>query len=223
MGKKNEDTGPVCRRCGTCCRKGGPSFHRGDRVLIDQGKIPVKHLYTIRKGELAHDNVRGVHRPVGTDIIKIKGQPGTWSCVLLDAKTNQCTIYDDRPLECRVLKCWDTRGIEAVYERDRLSRKDLVSGIEGLWELIRDHEKKCAYAGLQDLVANFRDRNGEAAKQKICEVISYDDQIRKRIVAKTALQPDQLDFLFGRPLVQTIPMFGMKCTDRGGRYILTFI
>jgi Fe-S-cluster containining protein len=55
---RNNDENP-CRRCGTCCEKGGPSLHREDRPLVDNGQIPVRHLFTIRRGELAQDNIKG--------------------------------------------------------------------------------------------------------------------------------------------------------------------
>ncbi|MGD9193367.1 MAG: hypothetical protein PVH58_15695, partial [Desulfobacterales bacterium] len=61
-----------CMRCGTCCEKGGPSFHHDDRMLIEKGIILSKNLYTIRRGELAYDNVQGCLRAVESDIIKIK-------------------------------------------------------------------------------------------------------------------------------------------------------
>ena len=67
-----------CRQCGTCCRKGGPSFHLEDRALIDEGLIQAKDLFTIRRGEPAHENVQGKISPVKTDIIKIKGKKGVW-------------------------------------------------------------------------------------------------------------------------------------------------
>jgi len=221
---KNHSSEPIttCQRCGTCCRKGGPSFHFEDKELIEKGKISVTSLYTIRKGELAYDNVKDIHRPVDADIIKIKGKDGTWDCLFLDETTNDCTIYKNRPIECRVLKCRDTREIERIYDRERLSREDLVSGIEGLWEFIADHQQKCAYEELRGLVEDLRDRDDNTARQTICEIIAYDNQIRKLVVEKTDLQPDQLDFLFGRPLVQTIAMFDLKCTEKGNKFILTF-
>jgi hypothetical protein len=33
-------TDTACRRCGTCCRKGGPALHREDRHLVVDGLIP---------------------------------------------------------------------------------------------------------------------------------------------------------------------------------------
>ncbi|MBT8367361.1 MAG: YkgJ family cysteine cluster protein, partial [Deltaproteobacteria bacterium] len=90
-----------CTRCGTCCQKGGPSFHQEDRMLIDKGVIPARCLFTIRRGESAYDNVKGCLMPVDSDIIKIKGKEGTWTCIFFDAHNKGCSIYSHRPLECR--------------------------------------------------------------------------------------------------------------------------
>ena len=127
-----------CARCGTCCIKGGPSFHHEDKELIDKGIILSKFLYTIREGELSYDNVKECLLPAASDIIKIKGQKDSWTCAFFNE--NECTIYDNRPLECRLLTCWDTREIEKVYSKNRLTRKDLLSAVEGLWDLIEEHQ-----------------------------------------------------------------------------------
>jgi hypothetical protein len=94
------------------------------------------------------DNVKGTLAPLSAEIIKIKGHAGKWTCLFYDQATRGCGIYDHRPLECRALNCRDTHRIEAVYETARLTRQDLLSGINGLWELIEDHEQRCSYAGL---------------------------------------------------------------------------
>ncbi|MGD8702110.1 MAG: YkgJ family cysteine cluster protein, partial [Desulfosarcina sp.] len=104
-----------CRRCGVCCEKGGPSLHHEDRHLVDSGRIPARCLFTLRQGELARDNVKGVLAPLSAEIIKIKGQSGSWTCMFYDDETRGCGIYDHRPLECRALNCRDTRRIAKVY------------------------------------------------------------------------------------------------------------
>ncbi len=67
----------VCHRCGTCCEKGGPALHHGDKALVEEGRIPAKYLFTIRKGEPAHDNVKGNTLFAQTDLIKIKSKKGS--------------------------------------------------------------------------------------------------------------------------------------------------
>ena len=209
-----------CGRCGTCCKKGGPCFHLEDKVLIEKGVILSKHLYTIRKGELSFDNVKGCILPASTDIIKIKGHIGSWTCVFFDEKNNECTIYDTRPMECRVLKCWDTREIEEIYAKDRLTRKDLISSIEGLWDLVEGHQKQSGYDLLTLFVDALNTDKKDDALKGILEIIEHDIKIRELVVQEAGLESDLTDFLFGRPITETIKMYGLKIEKNGEKYLL---
>lgn len=219
--KPKPDTATTeCRRCGTCCKKGGPSFHLEDKVLVENGIILSKHLYTIRKGELSFDNVKGCILPASSDIIKIKGRKGSWTCVFFDGKNNECTIYDTRPMECRVLKCWDTREIEKIYAKNRLTRKDLISSIEGLWDLVEEHQNQCGYDMLTLFVdALNTDKKNEVLKG-ILEIIEHDIKIRELVVQRAGLESDLTDFIFGRPITETIKMYGLKIEKDGDKYLL---
>jgi Fe-S-cluster containining protein len=199
-----------CRRCGTCCQKGGPSFHQEDKALIEKGVIHSKCLYTIRKGEMAYDNVRKCLEPVSSDVIKIKGKGDSWTCILFDEKQNECTIYEDRPVECRALKCWDTQALEDLYDRKRLQREDLIAEIEGLWSIIKDHQARCNYETIQKLVTAINSGRGGEARRKLAEIIQFDIEIRKLVVSRGGLDREMLDFLFGRPLKQTLKNFGLR-------------
>ena len=211
----------ACIRCGTCCKKGGPSFHLEDKPLIENGAILSKHLYTIRQGEQSYDNVKQRFIPAASDIIKIKGQKGSWTCCCFDAAKNECKIYAFRPLECRVLKCWDTREIEKIYAKNRLTRKDLVAVIEGLWELIDDHQQRCAYTKLKRLLDDLNGNQKDKALQEILELITYDARIRKLAVQKGGLDPEIIDFLFGRPLTETLAIYGITVKKQGDTYHLS--
>ena len=210
----------TCVRCGTCCEKGGPGLHRNDRALIENGGIPSKYLYTIRRGETARDNVKGCLLPVDSDIIKIKGREDAWTCVFFDEAEKSCTIYDHRPLECRTLKCWDTRELEKIYAGRHLSRKDLISGVEGLWDLIKDHQKRCDYEEIRNLIKNLHGASSKHARRRLSEIIRYDTEIRELVVSKGGMDPQMLDFLFGRPLVKTLPSYGLRIRRQGGKIIL---
>ena len=184
-------------------------------MLIDKGVIPSRYLYTIREGELARDNVKGHLMPVDSDIIKIKGKKGGWMCVYFDEIHRKCTIYDDRPLECRALKCWDTRELEQCYADARLTRKDLVSEVNGLWELVEDHQARCDYEKIRQLIDDLTGVKPNHARRKLLEIIRYDAEIRNLVVAKGGLDADMLDFLFGRPLTQTLANYGIKIHQEG--------
>jgi Fe-S-cluster containining protein len=188
--------------------------------LIDNGVIPAGCLFTIRQGELAYDNVKGCLMPVDADIIKLKGKADTWACVYFDEADKTCSIYNDRPLECRRLKCWDTRELEEMYARRRLTREDLISAVEGLWDLIEDHQERCDYNRIQGLIKNLDGRHGDDARRRLARIIRYDIEIRDLAVSRGALEPEMLDFLFGRPLTKTLPSYGVKVRRQGNKIIL---
>lgn len=191
-----------CVGCGTCCRKGGPAFHLQDQHLIREGMIPLDALYTIRKGELARDEARGRLAPVESDIVKIQGKNGTWTCRFFDEASSRCTIYPYRPLECRVLTCWDTREILRVYDRQRLTRKNLVGGVPGLWPLVEAHQLRCDWHRINAWIVPGRGIDS-ANQQALKEMIGYDEAMRQ-LVAEKGMDSGLMPFLFGRPLVAVL-------------------
>lgn len=208
-----------CRRCGTCCKKGGPSFHLEDRHLIDQGVIPCSRIYTIRRGEPAHDNIEGGVLPVENDLIKIKGIGNAWTCIFYDDALKGCGIYDNRPLECRVLKCWDTAEIEALYRKNRLTRKDLLGHVQGLWDLIADHQIRCSYDDIRELLVGVKKRE-IVSIEKLREMVLYDLNLRHLVTEKGPVTTEMTDFLLGRPLVETLKPMGVSLLNREGRLTL---
>ncbi len=198
----------ACRRCGTCCEKGGPALHHGDKTLVEEGRIPAKYLFTIRKGEPVYDNVKGNTLFAQTDIIKIKSKKGRTGCVFFNAPIHGCEVYDNRPVECHVLKCWDTAAIEALYFKDRLIRRDLLSDVKGMWELILEHETCCSYDQVSRLVASIRNKKDDHALKKLQYVLNYDKQLRILVISKAEANTDLIHFLFGYPLLETISRFG---------------
>lgn len=193
-----------CSKCGTCCRKGGPSLHVEDRYLVERGFIHTRHLYTIRRGELARDPVLGELVRVDGDIIKIKGSHGRWACRFWDPGSNRCRIYAHRPLECRELECWDPSRIEQLYDRRRLSRRHLLSGIKGLWELVAEHDRRCSHELIQGLLKDTAGPGAENARQRLVEIGAYDAEFRRLMVARGRLEAAMLDFLLGRPVEQVL-------------------
>jgi Fe-S-cluster containining protein len=208
-------TDTECKRCGTCCRSGGPALHLEDVALVQSGKLPLKDLYTIRKGEMARDNVRGTLAPVASELIKIKGAGCTWTCRYYNLESEGCTVYADRPLECRVLNCRDTAAIEAIYDRERLTRRELLAEVPQLWELVEEHENKCGYEILATLSKQVKAGVGgdREAVDRLVEMVGYDTHLRVLIREKGRPDPALLEFLFGRPLTDTLPGFGLQVRE----------
>jgi Fe-S-cluster containining protein len=198
-----------CNMCGTCCRKGGPAFHLEDKPLIADGIIPARDLFTLRKGEMAHDNIKGKLSPLATDLIKIKGKKGSWECRYLDAQ-HRCALYDHRPLECRVLACWNTSEIEKIYSKGRLTRKDILGDVEGLWELIEGHQVRCDYDEIRRLATLLKTTSDTIARKKLNEIIAYDRQLRDLVFSQHKMDKELSDFLFGEPLIVTLRRLGIS-------------
>ena len=197
-----------CIQCGTCCRKGGPALHKQDAHLIKSGKILCKSLVTIREGEPAFDNVRNRVVSTVSDIIKIRSKNHSRSCIFLDDKKEACEIYDNRPIECKALQCWDTTTIENLYDRDRLTRKDLLFETKDIWDLIIDHQNRCSY----DRIRQFLDNGKGRDKSKIEEIrflVRYEAHLRSLLSEKGGMDPDMMDFLFGQPLSITVRRLGI--------------
>ncbi len=202
-----------CARCGTCCMKGGPALHDEDSGLVESGQIPLASLYTIRKGELARDNVSGGLIRVESEIIKVKSIPGAHTCVYYDDALQSCRIYDIRPIECRTLECWDTGKIETMYSRHRSDRRKLLNAIPWILELIETHEARCSFAEISRL-ASLREKGDPQGAEKLQAMVNEDAHFRYMMIEKGQIVPDMLDFLLGRPLSEIIPLqFGIKITQ----------
>jgi Fe-S-cluster containining protein len=191
-----------CRRCGACCRKGGPALHREDRPLVEAGAIPLGCLFTIRRGEPVADPIAGRRILAPAEIIKIKGRDGTWSCCFWDGRRRRCRIYADRPLECRLLECWNTGPFERRYAAGRLTRGELLSGVAGLWDLVAEHERRCNIAAVMRLLAGAAAGGPEG--RELARIVAYDRELRRLAVAAGGLSPETADFLFGRPLAKLL-------------------
>jgi Fe-S-cluster containining protein len=208
-----------CRRCGTCCRKGGPALHKIDRDLVVKGIIPLKDLFTIRAGEFVSNQIKKTDEPSPEDIIKIKGsRHDSWCCCYFSPAQNSCRIYTNRPSECRILKCWDTREIEAAYQVDRLSRENLLGSVAGLIELIEFHQAHCDHRHLNNWIEDLSHKNEEIqkkAEKRILESIHWDQHLRALTPQKTNTDHRQLDFLFGRPLHYILKIHGWRIHQKG--------
>ncbi|MBU2513135.1 YkgJ family cysteine cluster protein [bacterium] len=203
-----------CIRCCTCCAKGGPALHLEDRKLIETGKLHGRFLVTIREGEPAEDNVKGGMIFTNSDIIKIKSKENSDACLYSDLINSSCSIYENRPLECRVLKCWDTKEIENIYNKDRLTRKDIIGHISGLWEIIEEHQEKCSFSKIKCILDQNPGKLEGDALGSLLEAVQYDISIRSLLIEKTDTDPNLLPFLLGNPLQGILKKFGIELKKR---------
>jgi len=141
-------------------------------------------------------------------------------CVFYDAQGKACTIYEHRPIQCAALKCWDPSEFMTVYKSPKLTRQDIVE--DGLLlGLISAHEKRCAYERMEQDVIRI-EKEGEKAVQRILDLLKFDYELRPFVTEKTGVSLEEMDFLFGRPFTETLPMFGLKVLrESDGAFFLT--
>jgi Fe-S-cluster containining protein len=202
-----------CRQCGTCCRKGGPALHTQDSHLLTEGVLQLQDLVTFRAGELVRDTYRNIVVPLPDEIVKIAApagsRPDDWTCRFL-MEDNRCFIHEQSPAECKALFCDDPKALLGMHGKERLDRKailELLRAPQWLIDSVEAHEARCGYAELIELASRLE--NEEAARKALVEVVEYDRAFRDLIVEKGNVRPEMLDFLFGRPLLYTVIMFGI--------------
>lgn len=209
-----------CERCGACCEKGGPALHGEDLALWKKGILPPSALMTLRKGEVARDDVAETLAPLSGEIVKVKSAPGKTACVFYRGKKKGCGIYADRPLECRLLSCRDTAAIAAAYDRDRLRRADLIGSDAKLAPLVAAHEERCSLLKVARMAAELSGPGGEAAASALLDLLQYDHFMRPFLAQKAGIRAEDMDFLFGRPLSEAIAGFGLAVRREGNRFTL---
>jgi len=194
-----------CVKCGKCCQKNGPVLHLDDIELITKKILIPENLVLLRKGEPAMDSI--LEKPVllENELIKIKGKkPGSWTCLFYDTKTSLCLIHKDRPVQCQILECWNPQKITEFYNKNTLSRKDLLNKGSALEEIILMHEQKCSAGSFMELL-KIKIYSSVNNDQEINKMISFDIEFRKTFQEKTGISNQCLDYYFGRPLNELIP------------------
>ncbi|MCK5836721.1 MAG: YkgJ family cysteine cluster protein [Desulfobacula sp.] len=210
-----------CKRCGTCCEKGGPALHTQDLPLIEKGFLSFEKFITIRKGELVHDPVSNSIEPVKKEFLKIRGIKNSWACLFYDKTSNGCTIYDHRPLACKILKCWDTHDILELAGKNLLSRLDIVKEGNPLREKLIEHEELFPCPDLKTISQTIS-RSSKKTVKKLERIINKDLAYRIRAIDEFNLSVSQELFYFGRPLFQLLTPLGFTTRETSSGIKLRF-
>jgi Fe-S-cluster containining protein len=211
-----------CIRCGTCCTKGGPTLHAGDRQIILEGHIGIEHLITIRRGELAYTPAGEGLQPLQQELVKIAGKGRGWECLFFNEAESACMIYGQRPLECRILKCWDTSELLSVICKDSLTRADIMDPKDPMLELIDLHEKICAVQAMENILSSLSDGDDNPTSLiELEELVREDLSIRAEAVSKFALPLAAELFMLGRPLFKLLSGRGIAIQEKHGKLHLS--
>lgn len=89
----------TCTGCGDCCT-GGPGY-----VWVNQAEINA--LATRLELPVAEFERRYV-RQIGVRRSLKELKERNYDCVFLDAQTRKCTVYEQRPRQCRTWPFWDS-------------------------------------------------------------------------------------------------------------------
>ena len=198
-----------CKRCGTCCQKGGPVLHHEDKKILRSGHIGHKHLVTIRKGELARNPVNDLLEPVHQELIKVRGKGEDWTCCFYNEKESSCSVYEHRLLECRLLKCWDPSGLQSVIGRNTIIRADIINPDDPIFEVIKTHELECPYDEIETSIDKIlREKDKSKNLERLTQLVNKDLSIRQYALSELGLNEDFELFIFGRPLFKIL-------SDRG--------
>ncbi len=207
------DNAQTCRQCGTCCRNGGPALHREDMPLLEEGVLQLQDLCTFRSGELVRDLSNGNVVPLPEEIVKIAAprgsRPDDWTCRFLTGDS-RCFIHESEPAECRALYCEDPSALLAMQGKETLTRKTILEALHApqwLLDCVEAHEERCSYSFLAELASRMEE-DGDA-RRDFLEAVEFDRAYRGLVAEKGGVKEEMMDFLFGRPLIHTVIMFGM--------------
>ena len=200
----------ACRRCGTCCLKGGPVLHKEDIKIIREGHAGHRHLVTLRKGEVVFNPVSNSLGQINVELVKVTGKGGVWSCCFYDDQNTSCALYEHRFFECRLLKCWDTSDLMRVIGRHTLLRADLINATDPIMELIESHDEECPCTEVEDLIAKIsREPGSRRYLARLEELVRKDISIRAYALSDLGLKKEYELFIFGRPLKEIIESRGL--------------
>ncbi len=207
---------PVCVQCGECCRTGSPALHREDLPLLQSGRIPWDKLVTLRKGEPARSPFDGSAFVLSEERIKIMEKEGASQCVFLIGKSEgepaECSIYSDRPLQCRAQACWDPIPARDAAQMPFLLREHIFEGVDVLMEIVAEHESRC---GFEALSASFEElgRSNGANIDEVLGLLSFESHFRQFVSVKFNIPPQNMELLLGRSFARLTPVFGFRVLE----------
>lgn len=207
--KQSRQLLPTCAQCGECCRKGSPTLQVEDLELLRQGKIPWSLLYTLRRGEPVRSPIEDKLFFLLDERIKVREKDGAQECVFLDGPADLCSIYADRPTQCRAQACWDPSPAELAAQQPYLTRRDIFQDVELLLDLMAEHDRRCTFETLNAAFEKLEQTAGGNV-QEVLELLAFEDHFRHFLGEELKIPEDVLDLVFGRSFADLTPLFGFK-------------
>ena len=213
------DTRPYCIKCGECCSKGSPTLTLDDLSLLRKGKIGPNDVFTIRTGEVVSDNRDESTLKNQEERIKIRETADDKTCIFYQKWNRECSIYDDRPAQCRLQECWDPKP-EAFSDLSFLTRYDLLQDTGDIWQIIQRHDERCSHEDFSREISRLGATKGQTV-EKILELLSFDHHVREFVTQELRIDGQTLELLFGRPLSDSLHYYGLEIEEQNdGTFIL---
>lgn len=200
---------PACVACGECCRQGSPTLHVEDLELLQEGKIPWKELYTLRKGEPVRSPFHGELLLLSEERIKIREKSGSTECSFYNNVSERCMIYAHRPLQCRAQACWDPKPATELTKTPYLTRTEIFNGVDLLLHLIEEHDRRCSFEKLHGAFERLRETRGNSVEE-VLQLLSYEDHFRSFLGKQLNIPEENERLVFGRSFSEMVPIFGFK-------------
>ena len=214
-------TRPYCLLCGECCRLGSPSLHLEDVDLLARGLISFRQIYTLRRGEPVSLNLEGKLGSLSSELIKFKEDQEKGYCRFYSEKEKSCTIYENRPIQCRFQECWNPEALEKLWQKKKLTRRDILKNDQDLMDLLELHDERCDPERLNHLFIQWHKTQDMKVLDQVLEILRQDVAIRSLAMTKLNLTEEELDFLLGRPLAEIVRAYGLRVElDQDGVYHL---
>lgn len=212
-----------CIRCGTCCKKGGPVLHLEDKAILLKGIITHKDLLTLRKGEFVLNPINGKLSQIKKEVIKVDKRNKDWTCRFYNESGSSCTIYENRPLECKVLKCWDIDDFLKIFCKDTLTRFDLINADDPIIEIINEHEKECPCGEFIKLIFDYFKRKNQKTLSRIKDLINKDLKLRTFALKELELKKEYERFIFGQSFIDIAKIHGININIKDENYNIVYI
>ncbi|MCU0564488.1 MAG: hypothetical protein MUE48_11205 [Desulfobacterales bacterium] len=131
--------------------------------------------------------------------------------LVIDGVIHTRHLFTIRPGETARVDCRDPSRLEALYREGRLGRADLISGVDGLWDLVADHDRRCDCRHARRLLV----QPGAGAERELAAMIRYDEELRRLMVCRGGLETDMLEFLLGRSMSLVVRLMRTEAEPAG--------
>jgi Fe-S-cluster containining protein len=146
------------------------------------------------------------------------GQASGRGCVFLEK--GRCAIYEARPLQCRVLKCWSESHAGQLAGRPRLTRAMLFGHDETALALVGEYDHKLPAAELTQALEQAAKGDAKAEEQTLA-MLEMDHNLRQGVSGRYGYSTQDLDLMWGRPALLIARSHGLEpVMDNKGRFVL---